>query len=266
MRVQLPPRPKIPLKGIFKFGVISYTIVMLQNFSPIQNHIISRLKNAKALRYSELQPRDVPNDLFNYHLQFLVKKGFIIKSEDGYSFSDAAIKYVADAYSGATALTSLYKLNVITIVSRVVDDQLQVLNQIRTSNPSYGKVGVMGGIVLKGETIEDAATRKLQVETGLAAFFKIVGFERRMLYRDNALFSDVLFPICYSGAVSGNLRADTEYGHNMWVPIDEAIANESKTFDCVAGIVTVLKALKDRSIETLPFFFNQTTPKGSTNN
>lgn len=234
---------------------------MLQNFSPIQNHIISRLKNAKTLRYSELQPRDVPNDLFNYHLQFLVKKGFIIKSENGYSFSDNAIKYVADAYSGATALTSLFKLNVITVVSRMVDHRLQILNQIRTSNPSYGKVGVMGGIVLKAETIEDAATRKLQVETGLTASFKMVGFERRMLYHGEALFSDVLFPICYSSAVSGNLQVDTEYGHNMWVPIDQAIANELKTFDCIAGVVTVLKALKDGPIEALPFFFNQTAPK-----
>ena len=48
----------------------------MQTFSPIQNHILSRLKNAKSLRYSEMQPGAIPNDLYNYHLQFLVKKGF----------------------------------------------------------------------------------------------------------------------------------------------------------------------------------------------
>ena len=56
---------------------------MAHVFSPIQNRIISKLKNAASLRYSELWPEKVPNDLFNYHLQFLVKKGYVDKSGDG---------------------------------------------------------------------------------------------------------------------------------------------------------------------------------------
>ena len=230
---------------------------MLQKLSPIQNHILSRLKNAKSLRYSELSPEKVPNDLFNYHLQYLVKKRFVDKHDRGYSLSSTGIKYVADPYPKNDAITSLFKINVITIVSRVVDRKIEILNQLRKSNPSYGKVGVMGGVVLKGELIEPAATRKLKQETGLDARFRLVGCERRIMYRSGELFSDLMFPIAYADSCSGKLEIDTAFGHNMWVPIDEAIKNESSEFDFIESIGIVLKAIKRKKINTLPFFFEQ---------
>lgn len=232
---------------------------MLPNFSPLQNHILSKLKNAKFLRYSELQPdtMKVPNDLFNYHLQYLVKKDFIIKSRTGYTLSDKGIKHVADPYPSNSAITSLFKINVITIVSRVVKGKIEILNQIRASNPSYGKVGVMGGVVLKGELIEPAATRKLKQETGLDAQFRLVGCERRIMYKGGELFSDLMFPIAYAHTAKGTLISDTDFGHNMWVPINQAIKNESDEFDSITGITTVLKAIKNGKIDTLPFFFTE---------
>jgi 8-oxo-dGTP pyrophosphatase MutT (NUDIX family) len=229
---------------------------MLKNPSSIQNHILSKLKNAQSLRYSELQPEKVPNDLFNYHLQFLVKKGFVSKSGEGYSLSVKGIKHVADPYPTNDAITSLFKINVITIVSRVIKGKIEILNQKRTSNPSYGKIGVPGGVVLKGELIEPAATRKLKQETGLDAKFKIVGCERRILYKSGELFSDLMFPIAYTDSFSGTV-IDTDFGKNMWVPIDEAIKNESVEFDSIKAIVIILKAIKNKKIKKLPFVFEE---------
>jgi len=227
---------------------------MIQNLSSIQNHILSRLKNAKTLRYSEMQPEKMPNDLYNYHLQFLVKKGFVSRSEEGYSLSDMGIKHVADPYPTNDAITSLFKLNVITIVSRINNGKVEILNQVRTSNPSYGKVGIPGGVVLKGERTEDAASRKLKVETGLLAEFRIVGCERRMLYKGGELFSDVLFPIAYADECAGKL-IDTEFGHNKWVPLDEAIGNESAPYDSIPSIVKILEALKKGKLQSLQFYY-----------
>lgn len=230
---------------------------MLKNLSPIQNHIISKLKNAKSLRYSELKLEKVPNDLFNYHLQYLVKKGFLDRGVQGYSLSKTGIKHVADPYPSNDAITSLFKINVITIVSRIKDGKIEILNQIRKSNPSYGKIGVMGGVVLKGELIEPAATRKLKQETGLNAKFKLIGCERRIMYKSRELFSDLMFPIAYADSYEGNLTEDSNFGHNMWVSINEAIKNESSKFDSIKSITTVLKAIKGKSIDTLPFFFEE---------
>ncbi len=209
------------------------------------------------MRYSELHPGSIPNDLFNYHLQFLVKKEFISKTSKGYLLANKGIKHVADPYPTNSAITSLFKINVITIVSRVVNGKIEILNQLRKSNPSYGKVGVMGGVVLKGELIEPAATRKLKQETGLNAKFKLVGCERRIMYRDGELFSDLMFPIAYADTCSGELQKDTDFGHNMWVPINKAIANETDPNDSIKAIRTVLRAIKNGKIKKLPFFFTE---------
>jgi len=232
---------------------------MALTFSPIQNHILSILKNAKSLRYSELQPEEkIPNDLFNYHLQFLVKKGLVLRSDDGYTLSETGIKHLADPYPMNDVITSLFKVNVITIVSRINEKgNLEILNQVRTSNPSYGKVGVMGGVVLKGEMITDAATRKLKQETGLDATFRLLGCERRALYKGGEMFSDVVFPIAYSDSYSGVLSVTTEFGNNKWVSIDEAIQNESAAFDSIVSIREVLEAVRDGKVEDLPVFFKE---------
>lgn len=229
---------------------------MPHNFSPVQNHILSKLKNAKTRRYRDLQPDKVPNDLFNYHLQYLVKKDFVVKTETGYSLAAKGIKHVADPYPENNVITSLFKINVITIVSRVVNGKIEILNQVRKSNPSYGKMGVMGGVVLKGELIEPAASRKLKQETGLEAKFKLVGCERRIMYKAGELFSDLMFPIDYADTFAGDL-VDTEFGQNLWVPLNQAIKNESADFDSIKSINIVLKAIKNGKIKSLPFFFKE---------
>lgn len=237
---------------------------MAHTFSPIQNRIISKLKNAASLRYSELWPEKIPNDLFNYHLQFLVKKGYVNRKDDGYSLSEMGVKHVAD-FNPATddsGTANLFKVNVLTVVSRIHEKRIQILNQIRKSNPSYGKIGVMGGVVRKGESIEEAASRKLKAETGLQASFKIVGIQRRTMYVRGELFSDVIFPIAYADEHESELLPDTEYGHNMWVDIDEAIKNDSAEFDSIKALPKVLKAIKDSSVLRMPFFYEEDTQSG----
>jgi 8-oxo-dGTP pyrophosphatase MutT (NUDIX family) len=239
---------------------------MFQPFSPIQNNILSKLKNAKSLRYSELMPEaKIANDLFNYHLQFLVKKGYLIKQDDGYSLSEIGVKHMADPFPAPDnhGIASLFKINVITIVSRIREGKIEILNQLRTSNPSYGKIGVMGGVVHKGEMLEQAAIRKLHVETGLeATHFRMIGWERRIMYVKDELFSDVLFPIAYTDGVEGDLR-NTEFGENMWLSIDESLKHqEANSFDCIEAITTVLEAIKDKTIDTLPFFFTESVKRG----
>jgi hypothetical protein len=167
------------------------------------------------------------------------------------------MKKVADPFTTNDPISSLFKINVITIVSRIQDGRIEILNQIRKSNPSYGKVGAMGGVVLKGELIEEAGTRKLAQETGLTATFKLVGMERRIMYKSGEMFSDLIFPIVYSDAYSGELLVDTDFGHNMWVPIDEAINNDSAAFDSIPSIVRVLEAIKNNKIADLQFFFEE---------
>lgn len=229
----------------------------------VQDYIIAKLKNADTLRYRDLRPVETPNDLFNYHLKMLVTKGVVAKQPGGYSLSAKGHEYVADAYHTSDQANRLFKVNVITIVSRVHDGQLEILTQERRSQPSFGLVGVMGGTILKGEMLTAGASRKLQQETGLAATFHLVGFERRHLYKNNKLFSDVLFPICYADTYSGDLLEETEFGRNYWEAIDQAIINDTRPFDSIPAIPKVLQAIKSGGIDTLPLFYDETVQKDS---
>lgn len=227
----------------------------------VQNHIISKLKNADSLRYRDLKPEDTANDLFNYHLKSLVQKNIVSKTENGYGLSDQGRAYVADVYhTSDPQLNRLFKINVITIVSRIHNGNLQILAQRRNSQPSFGMVDVMGGTILKGEDLLEGASRKLSDETGLKADFKLLGFEKRRLYKSGILFSDVLFPICYADHCRGNL-VSTEFGENFWVSIDEAIKNTDRPFDSIASIKLCLEAIRDNTLDTLQLFYNETTQK-----
>jgi 8-oxo-dGTP pyrophosphatase MutT (NUDIX family) len=229
--------------------------------SSIQNYIISRLKNADTLRYRDMKPADTPNDLFNYHLKTLMSKQLIEKLPEGYRLSSQGREYVADIHHTSDQANRLFKVNVITIVSRIQNGEIQILTQTRSSQPSYGQVGVMGGTILKGESFLDGAHRKLQQETGLEATFRLFGIERRQLYKSDKLFSDVLFPICYADSHTGELIETTEFGHNYWAPIEMAIANDSRPFDSIQAIPKVLTALKNGTLDTFPFFCNETVQK-----
>lgn len=232
------------------------------NLPESQNQIISKLKNADSLRYRDLKIDDISNDLFNYHLKELVAKKLITKLETGYTLSKTGQAYVADVFhTSDPQLQRLFKVNVITIVSRYAEDgSVEILTQRRNSQPSHGLVDVMGGTIIKGEGMLEGASRKLNNETGLNASFTLLGIERRLLYKKNELFSDVLFPICYATEYSGTLTS-TEYGENFWVPIEQAIINADRPFDNIPSIVTCLRAIADNSVDSLPFFYEETTQR-----
>lgn len=229
--------------------------------SGVQNHIISTLKNADTLSYTSLRPLNTPNDLFNYHLKMLVAKSLISKVSGGYSLSEEGQKYVADIHHTSDQASRLFKINVITIVSRLHAGNIEILTQKRLAQPSYGIVGVMGGTIVKGESFVDGAARKLQQETGLEAEFSLIGIERRQLYKEDELFSDVIFPICYASSYSGNLLMISAFGENYWAPIEQAIENDSRQFDSIQAIPKVLRAIKNNSLATLPFFCDETVQK-----
>lgn len=117
--------------------------------STIQRDIISRLKNADTLRYSELKPDpEIPNDLYNYHLKKLIADGLVLKSEAGYTLSQQGQRHVADVHHTSDQDDRLFKLNAILIVIKRINGELHILNQRRTSQPSYGIIGVPGGTIL----------------------------------------------------------------------------------------------------------------------
>lgn len=219
--------------------------------SHIQRQIISQLKNADSLRYSQLRPADVDRDLFNYHLRELVKNGVLDKSASGeYSLSAKGRRRVADTEHTSDPGNRLFKINPLLIVVDKRPDGLYILNQRRTAQPSYGIVGVPGGTIVKTEPLLEGAARKLREETGLTGVFEYFAMTRRITYRDSELFSDVMFPLCLATTWSGT-PTTTEYGDNFWVPIEQAIINDTDRDDRIDAIGALLTAIRDDTLSTL---------------
>lgn len=229
--------------------------------SSIQRDIISKLKNADTLRYSQLKPdAEIPNDLYNYHLKKLVTDGLIVKGDGGYMLSAKGLRHVADVHHTSDQDDRLFKFNVLLVVVREIDGVLHVLNQRRTSQPSYGIVGIPGGTILKSEPLLEGASRKLRQETGLDGEFRYIGTERRIFYKDGRLFSDVIFPFCICEQPVGE-PSTTEFGENFWVTIDEAITNDSRQADHIEMIPKLFDALRRGALDELQGFYHEQITK-----
>lgn len=213
----------------------------------IQQEILAKLIRAQSLRYSEARPPRVENDLYNYHLQFLVDKGYVNKQNGQYSLSSEGKIHVSvrDPLSPTGVKADTFKLGVLTLVLDTTGSEIKILNQTRHRQPFYGQKGIMGGSIKKGEFVIEAAKRKLKVETGLDADFELVSFIRKVsVNKKGEIVSDVLFHLCIGVNPRGTLLKETLYGENFWASIDESIYNESSSprFDKVLEILNLLKS------------------------
>jgi len=125
--------------------------------SYIQDLILAKLLTSeKGLPYSKARPGDTDNDLFNYHLQFLVGKHYIKKIDDKYSLTKKGKKHVLQMdMLGKTY--EYFKASVLTYV--VKQPERKILLHKRLRHPYYGDIMTVSGKVLPGEKIETAAKK-----------------------------------------------------------------------------------------------------------
>ena len=220
----------------------------------IQQEILTLLLSRKDPRYTDIRPSRVANDLYNYHLQMLVKRGLIEKDKSAYKFTETGLRLVTEErpLSPLGGELDRFKNNVLTIVLKSEGGKWYVLNQTRELQPFAEKEEIMGGAIKRGEQIEDAVRRKLAEETGLVAEkVEITGCVRRIIQTKNG---EVLSDIWYYPSVvrewSGELQKKTLYGENKWVSLDRAIVNEQKRPDHIRALVRILQALKAQPEKT----------------
>jgi ADP-ribose pyrophosphatase YjhB (NUDIX family)/predicted transcriptional regulator len=229
----------------------------------IQIHILTQLlKSKNGLRYRDMKPTAVENDLYNYHLKYLVKSGLAVKDNDTYSLTDAGKQFVEEIspLDPAGQTSELFRVNVLAGGLRIHDGKLEVLNQKRTCHPFYGDVGIIGGPVKKGEKIIDAARRKFEEETGLIGEFTHLGVIRKLRYTNTGdLFSDILFHICFSAECSGALIAKNEFGENFWCDLISSINNEKIAAQGSVHLTKILEQLATTPLGQFPMFYVEET-------
>lgn len=176
---------------------------------PIQKEILRRLLiSEEGFRYSEMKPKDVESDLYNYHLQQLVKKELVEKVNDKYILTESGKLYIWDLKPldpfGHEA--DKFKVAVNMILLRENNGVKEILFQLRTRLPFAGSKETIGRGIKRGESVLEAAERGFREETGLTADFHMIGTVRTIRKNSaNELINDMFYHVCVAETYEGNL-------------------------------------------------------------
>lgn len=198
------------------------------------------------------------NDLYNYHLQFLVKKDLVPKEGARYRLTLQGKQYVAEInpINPIGRKADLFKLNVLILVYKTSTKGIEILSQVRKRQAFYNRRGIMGGTIRKGEPVLRAAKRKLKEETGLEANFSLLGVVRKVDINENEIFSDIVFFICVASEPQGVLSPRTQCGENSWVSLSQAIIDQKKSTP-TKELLPLLRTLRLKKKINSDIFFRE---------
>jgi ADP-ribose pyrophosphatase YjhB (NUDIX family) len=214
----------------------------------IQKQILLKLAGSdeKLFRFSELKPGEVENDLFNYHLQYLIKQGFVAKEEAGYKITGAGVEHILLIDSKGISYEG-FRASVLVYVIDRETNPVQILLQKRKRKPYLGETDPgIAGKIKQGEGITEAAQRKLLEETGLKGNCKEIGVIRKIRKVENSdLIDDGFFFVCVCEDFSGELSEVNDYGENYWADSENALVVQAKKKSAGAFSMRVLKRVID---------------------
>ena len=184
--------------------------------SDIQREILSNIRFwPKWARYSQLRLDYLEDDLFNYHLQHLVKKGYLKKEDDAYVLTETGKSMVTNIDEVDVETPPTYKVSV--YLCPVVKGK--VLLYRRKKHPQFGYAGFISEKVRYGEGTLEAAKRGLMEETGLSADFRLIGNLRQVRKNEKGeVVEDGVFYVCFTDKVNGELKPSRE-GDYFWVEL-----------------------------------------------
>ena len=124
------------------------------------------------------KPAGMENDLYNYHLKQLIKKGLVEKREGIYSLTTDG-KVFSHRVDSAGRAKEFIKCALLLGLFEFRENETRALAQQRKRHPLYGTIGIHAGTIRRGESILDAARRKFVEETGLEAEFTLMGIREK---------------------------------------------------------------------------------------
>ncbi len=228
----------------------------------IQKEIISSLARRAPQRFSDLQPDDVPNNTFSYHLKKLSQAGYIQLVDGGYIATRKAMKtiqYVTDndKRTGAPVFITA------VLVTNTKDE---VLLLERNKQPFVGWYGLPAGLIHQGEQLHDAARRELIEKTSIKAprlqFAGVLDFQYLEQITGDLFVHTVAFIYTYRLPSNGAQLAGhtSQYGTLLWSNLDnERILPEVET---IVQLAKKLSPVIDSISYDEPTMTRWTTKKG----
>ena len=103
-----------------------------------KQHILSQLKQKQFARFSDIKPAKVSTNTFSYHVKKLIKNGWIIKSDQGYTLGMRGLAYV-DRDTAGKEVRSQPNVNVCPVDYATMLSKLRGRQEVRTRTfPVFG--------------------------------------------------------------------------------------------------------------------------------
>jgi len=219
---------------------------MIQNKT--QYEILSNCKFWQdGAKYSQIKPNDIDNDLFNYHLQQLVKKDYLTKENALYCLTEKGKSLVTNVDDEIKSASSSFKVSI--YACPVIGNK--VLLHKRLKHPQYGYVGLVAGKIKYGENVLDTVKREFLEETDLTAEFKVIGNLRQIRKNEKGkVIEDGIFYVCFTDKVNGRLRQKNKEGEYFWVELNE-VSKIDKIFK--PSLEIILDEVKKRISGEIPW-------------
>lgn len=130
----------------------------------IQKHIISVLMHQKFARFRDMRPPKADTNLYSYHLKLLLGRGFVDKSDQGYSLGIDGLKYVDRLGANTGNLSVQPKIITMLVIQNEYGGTLMYRKQ---RQPFIDLWTIPFGKVHNADiSLHDAAQREVQEKIG----------------------------------------------------------------------------------------------------
>jgi ADP-ribose pyrophosphatase YjhB (NUDIX family) len=130
----------------------------------IQKHILDRLRETGAMRYSVLQPDGIESSHFRYHLKELEREQYVTSPERGVYRLTTKGQHLVDRLSRHT--TNFINMPKVITYCLLTQGSSYLL-QRKNRDPYRGFINMISGKVHEDETTIDACRREVQEKAGI---------------------------------------------------------------------------------------------------
>ena len=193
--------------------------------SEIQRGILSKCSFFKdGAKYSDIRNGEIENDLYNYHLQKLVKDKFLEKKRNLYTITAKGKSFVTNVDERDLKVPPSYKVSV--YLCPVLNGKILLTRRLK--HPQYGYVGMIAEKKKFGEELVETAKRGFFEETGLhSSEFKLIGNLHQVRKDKNKNpIEDGVFYVFYTDCFEGELIEKSLEGEYFWVDMNKVPALE----------------------------------------
>lgn len=184
-------------------------------------------------KFTELNIQGLTSDHFSYHINTLIKEGYVKKNIQKYSLTVKGKEYANQMDTDQASMEKQPKIAVMIVPVKKEKGKKYLLIQERTKEPYYGYRGFVTGKIRYGEKVLETARRELKEETGLECndlHIKRIVHNHVVLEDSGELVEDKMFYLVTAIEPSGEL-SDTRNGKNFWVTEKEFKNLEKKYYD-----------------------------------